>query len=1063
MLEVRMRELTGAVIVMSALVLDSAGQYHLPLRDLEVVTTIEGGDIVALDSAVGSDETIFANEVGLFFVVKNDAVAEEPWLDLSSIVIDPESGNDSRGLSDFVLSPQHESDRAIYVSYTPRSDAEVLRVSRIIVSSDAVPIEDVLLEMPFTSGPNPYPSFGGDMEFGPDGFLYIATGDGYLQLNKLSGVPPTQALGTFDGKILRIDVSKNLDGLPYAVPDDNPFVDVDDALPEIWATGLQNPRIAFDTDAGRLFVIDGVGGEEVNVLEIDASRGRNFGWPYFKASLGCYHRGPIPRPTDTVMPLFDPEQSKARGFHTARSFVKDGVLYGTDRGSTVYFAVEPHFDRDYAIGTATNQCCINSQGFSTAGRGAGGDALYVSREGTVYRSIPATSIQPPRIEVSSTDNGTAVSGWGTLQFAPSPFYLAVYYTTDGSRPTTASTAWDWENPPLLVDSITVKAIAYHPSTGPSEVETKHFNLKTARVSFERVDTNPNLEAAVVLSTATPGAEIHFTLDGSMPGERSPLYDPRNPPIVSGPSEILVRAVAFRPDLGLSTMTSWSFNFGMGRVNLAGNIGNVGTVFPGQEVALIGTAGARIHYTLDGSKPTEASPIYTEPIPSKDAVWIQTLSVMEGYEPRYGSSLGVRLRIPTYGSGVWLAGGGNSEEQNVGIPAFDARFRNPGSMVEATDGTVYAISGGRGVLYSLSPDGIVKFKVFEVGNNFQFSDIAILPNDDLVLAMRGYPGVMIASLSESGIVEDSPEIVSIENPQHVTVSEDGTIYVASGETIRTIASDGTMGTLGGIGATFVDSEPVALADVKFRELRDIAAAPGGSLYIGDGARLLRLADGMVALVAGAWEDGYTDGQGSAALLPSLEMITVDKAGVCFVPSTDAEEESYAVRRITPQGEVTTVYLLADPMIDQRAGGVLAKADGSLVVSAGDLLYAVTLSDADGDGVNDADESAPLVPGVDDRIVDSDQDGRSNVAEHVFGSSASSPASFPADWSIVALPNGTLALLFPTETGLEYSIDASEDLRVWRPINTMTGGAFSRTLHQVYPENWRRSNHYRAVPK
>ncbi len=115
---------------------------------------------------------------------------------------------------------------------------------------------------------------GGALAFGPDGYLYIATGDGG------SGGDPHgngQRLDTLLGKILRIDVDT---GDPYVIPQDNPFVD-SGGQPEIWLYGLRNPwRIAFNRTTGDLFIGD-VGQsqwEEINFLPADSTGAINYGW-----------------------------------------------------------------------------------------------------------------------------------------------------------------------------------------------------------------------------------------------------------------------------------------------------------------------------------------------------------------------------------------------------------------------------------------------------------------------------------------------------------------------------------------------------------------------------------------------------------------------------------------------------------------------------------------------------------------------------------------------------------------------------------------------------------------
>ncbi|MEU0282989.1 PQQ-dependent sugar dehydrogenase [Streptomyces sp. NPDC088147] len=122
----------------------------------------------------------------------------------------------------------------------------------------------------------PYPNHnGGDIRFGPDGYLYIAFGDGG------SGGDPHgngQKLDTLLGKILRIDPSG---GEPYAIPSDNPFVNDPNAKGEIWAYGLRNPwRFSFDSGTGDLLIAD-VGQsawEEIDWAPADSKGGENYGW-----------------------------------------------------------------------------------------------------------------------------------------------------------------------------------------------------------------------------------------------------------------------------------------------------------------------------------------------------------------------------------------------------------------------------------------------------------------------------------------------------------------------------------------------------------------------------------------------------------------------------------------------------------------------------------------------------------------------------------------------------------------------------------------------------------------
>jgi glucose/arabinose dehydrogenase len=150
----------------------------------------------------------------------------------------------------------------------------------------------------------PFPNHnGGGLEFGPDGMLYVGTGDGGA-----ADGPDRRSLDRGDllGKILRIDPAAT-DGAPYGIPPDNPFVGTDGARPEVWSTGLRNPwRFSFDSATGDLWIAD-VGQnlwEEVNLAAaaVGGGRGVNFGWSAWEGN----HRFKDDQPADgAVPPLFE--------------------------------------------------------------------------------------------------------------------------------------------------------------------------------------------------------------------------------------------------------------------------------------------------------------------------------------------------------------------------------------------------------------------------------------------------------------------------------------------------------------------------------------------------------------------------------------------------------------------------------------------------------------------------------------------------------------------------------------------------------------------------------------
>ncbi|UCG22353.1 MAG: PQQ-dependent sugar dehydrogenase [Deltaproteobacteria bacterium] len=202
-----------------------------------------------------------------------------PFLDITSLV----SSGGERGLLGAAFHPNYVANGFFYVSYTDVAGASV--IARYSVSSDpdrADPTSGVIL----LTIPQPFSNHnGGQLQFGPDGYLYIGIGDGG------SGGDPQnngQDLGTLLGKILRIDVDS---GFPFTVPPDNPFVGFVGAREEIWSFGLRNPwRFSFDRLTGDMFVAD-VGQnsyEEVNFQPANSTGGENYGWRLMEGN-SCFN------------------------------------------------------------------------------------------------------------------------------------------------------------------------------------------------------------------------------------------------------------------------------------------------------------------------------------------------------------------------------------------------------------------------------------------------------------------------------------------------------------------------------------------------------------------------------------------------------------------------------------------------------------------------------------------------------------------------------------------------------------------------------------------------------
>jgi glucose/arabinose dehydrogenase len=225
--------------------------------------------LLATNAGDGSGRLFVLEQNGAIRIVQDGSILSEPFLDITSQV---GSGSNEQGLLGLAFHPDYEQNGFFYINYTDLNGDTV--ISRFQVSADAN-VTDPATEKILLQVDQPFPNHnGGNLEFGPDGYLYAGLGDGGS-----AGDPQGngQSLETFLGKLLRVDVNS---GDPYGIPADNPFAN-GGGLPEIWAYGLRNPwRFSFDRATGDLYIADVGQGqwEEVDFLPAGSSGGANFGW-----------------------------------------------------------------------------------------------------------------------------------------------------------------------------------------------------------------------------------------------------------------------------------------------------------------------------------------------------------------------------------------------------------------------------------------------------------------------------------------------------------------------------------------------------------------------------------------------------------------------------------------------------------------------------------------------------------------------------------------------------------------------------------------------------------------
>jgi glucose/arabinose dehydrogenase len=328
----------------------------------------------------GDNRLFVANQTGTVVIVDSAGkVNPVPFIDLSDKAV----YGGEKGLLGIAFHPAYQTNGYFYVNYTGEGDST--HISRFCLSTQNPNKADSLSEMRLLTIEQPYPNHnGGNLCFGPDGYLYIGLGDGGS-----AGDPGNRSQNPKDlhGKMLRIDVDH---GNPYAIPESNPFFDDPSVHGEIWAMGLRNPwKYSFDRLTGDLWIAD-VGQdvlEEINFQEASGGGGENYGWR-------CYE-GNQPFNTDDCGPLSSYTFPVYTYSHGSECSVTGGYVYRGLPSSPFYgyyFFADYCSDRIWIMRYESNNWTAQEFGqfpgnnFTTFGEDASG-RLYLAghTSGNLYR------------------------------------------------------------------------------------------------------------------------------------------------------------------------------------------------------------------------------------------------------------------------------------------------------------------------------------------------------------------------------------------------------------------------------------------------------------------------------------------------------------------------------------------------------------------------------------------------------------------------------------------------------------------------------------------------------
>jgi glucose/arabinose dehydrogenase len=381
-----------------------------PNLSLELVAGGFASPVFVTHAGDDSGRIFVVEQAGRIQIIHNGVVLDQPFLDIHGRVRSPASGGGGEeGLLSLAFAPDYAQNGRFYVYYTNQDGNNVL--ARFQVTSDpnradANSEHEILL----FQHPNFENHNGGLLVFGPDGYLYIGTGDGG------GGGDPqgnAQNPGSLLGKLLRIDVefqptnsftpthqaflplirqaNGNSGLMPYRIPPDNPFVGQSGYREEIWALGLRNPwRYSFDLSTGDLYIAD-VGQnlvEEVDFQLADSPGGQNYGWNIMEGDR-CYQSTNCDK-SGLTLPIFTYT-------HTYGCSITGGYVY---RGPNnpgmqgIYFFADYCSGRIWGLQKSGNSwsdqiLTQTSYNVSSFGEDQAGRLYLVDKGGSVYQVVEA--------------------------------------------------------------------------------------------------------------------------------------------------------------------------------------------------------------------------------------------------------------------------------------------------------------------------------------------------------------------------------------------------------------------------------------------------------------------------------------------------------------------------------------------------------------------------------------------------------------------------------------------------------------------------------------------------
>lgn len=381
------------------------------------------GTTLLVESEPGNASRLYVlDQDGRIFLIKDGVKQTTPFLDIRSLT----NRSGERGLLGLAFHPNYSQNGYFYINFTDNSGDTQISRYQVTTNPDVVSTStrfDILnIDQPYSN------HNGGCIRFGPDGYLYIATGDGGS-----AGDPRNYAQNgnSLLGKMLRIDIDSTTGQLNYSIPSTNPFITNSSIRDEIWAIGLRNPwRFNFDSLTGDMYIAD-VGQNAWEYVHFEPAGdpgGRNYGWKIVEGS-NCYSPSNGCNKNGLEMPIYEYAQTffptkcciigseVYRGKSMARM---QGRYFFSDACSQDLWSFRYNSTNNSINGFIDHTSQSGAQGSATSlGSDADGE-VYICRGGTVYKLIPAEMyLKVPPLQIGTQSIVTV-----TQATPNSPVYLA---------------------------------------------------------------------------------------------------------------------------------------------------------------------------------------------------------------------------------------------------------------------------------------------------------------------------------------------------------------------------------------------------------------------------------------------------------------------------------------------------------------------------------------------------------------------------------------------------------------------------------------------------------------